>query len=118
MYLPSCVIAMPVYVDDMYKRTMGQFGRMKMSHMIADSQPELIAMAQRIGVNPQWIQDMHTYKEHFDIALSKRVLAVSYGAVPITQRETVFIIECRRRGLVPDISIGEALRRLDDARAT
>jgi hypothetical protein len=39
-----------VYVDDMYKSPMGQFGRMKMSHMIADTTEELLQMADKIGV--------------------------------------------------------------------
>ena len=41
---------MTVYVDDMHLSPMGQFGRMKMSHMIADSTDELLAMADRIGL--------------------------------------------------------------------
>lgn len=108
---------MPVYVDDMYKRPMGRFGRMKMSHMIADSRQELLDMAYRIGVDQQWIQDMGTYREHFDIALSRRSMAISFGAVEITQRETVFIVECRRRDLVPDIPIADALKMLKDSDA-
>lgn len=108
---------MPVYIDDMYTRALGRYGRMKMSHMIADTQAELIAMAQRIGVDPPWIQDMGTYKEHFDIALARRKFAITLGAVPITLRETVFIIECKRRELVPDISIAAALLMLKDSDA-
>lgn len=109
---------MPVYVDDMYTRAMGRYGRMKMSHMIADTQQELLDMAYRIGVGAPWIQDMNTYKEHFDVALSKRERAISYyGAVPITLRETVFIIECKRRELVPDIPIADALKMLKDSDA-
>ena len=78
---------MAVYVDDMYRYPMGQFRRMKMSHMIADSTEELLAMADRIGVDRKWLQYPGTYKEHFDIALSKRALAVKAGAVEITWRE-------------------------------
>jgi len=76
-----------VYVDDMYKSPMGQFGRMKMSHMIADTHEELIVMAARIGVAAKWIQHEGTAHEHFDIAQGKRELAIEYGAVPITWRE-------------------------------
>jgi|SRR5882672_7593901 len=108
---------MPVYVDDMYKRPIGRFGRMKMSHMIADTQEELIAMARRIGVNVQWIQDMGTYREHFDIALSRRAIAVALGVIEISLRETVFIIECKRRELVPDIPIADALVMLKNSDA-
>lgn len=31
---------MTVYIDDMHRYPMGQFGRMKMSHMIADNAVE------------------------------------------------------------------------------
>ena len=74
---------MSVYVDDMK----AGFGRMVMCHMIADSTKELLAMADRIGVQRKWIQHAGTSREHFDICLSKRVAAIRMGALPITQRE-------------------------------
>lgn len=73
---------MTVYVDDMHLYPAGQFGRMKMSHMIADTEAELHAMADKIGVARRWYQG-----DHYDIALSKRALAVQYGAVEITWRQ-------------------------------
>jgi hypothetical protein len=73
---------MSVYVDDMRAK----FGRMVMCHMLADTTEELLAMADRIGVARQWIQYPGTYREHFDIALSKRALAVHHGAIEITWR--------------------------------
>lgn len=76
-----------VYVDDMYKSPIGQFGRMKMSHMYADTHEELIAMANKIGVQLKWIQDEGTYSEHFDIAIVKRNLAIQYGAKSTTMSE-------------------------------
>ena len=78
---------MSVYVDDMYKSPMGAYRGMKMSHMIADSTEELIEMAEKIGVNVKWIQHKGTFQEHFDIAFSKRELAVKAGAIEITMRE-------------------------------
>lgn len=77
-----------VYVDDMYKSEMGQFGRMKMSHMIADTTAELLEMADKIGVARRWIQHPGTAREHFDICLAKRKLAVVAGAKEIPWRET------------------------------
>lgn len=72
---------MSVYVDDMY----ADFGRMKMCHMYADTHEELIAMADKIGVARRWIQyPGHPVKEHFDIAMSKRALAVESGAIETT----------------------------------
>lgn len=86
---------MTVYVDDMYQYPIGQFGRMKMSHMTADSTDELLEMADRIGVQRRWLQHAGTWKEHFDISLSKRSLAVELGAVEITMRESS--VNARRR---------------------
>ncbi|MBR8248635.1 DUF4031 domain-containing protein [Burkholderia cenocepacia] len=78
---------MTVYVDDMYRHEIGRLGRMKMSHLIADTTDELLAMVRAIGVNPKWIQHAGTRDEHFDIAISKRAAAIAAGAVPITYRE-------------------------------
>lgn len=47
---------MSVYVDDMYKYAMGRFRGMKMSHLVADSREELLAMCDKIGVQRKWIQ--------------------------------------------------------------
>lgn len=60
-----------------------------MCHMIADSTDELLAMADRIGVDRRWLQHAGTAREHFDISLSKRMLAVRHGASEITTREVV-----------------------------
>ncbi|KKB61520.1 hypothetical protein WM40_22515 [Robbsia andropogonis] len=75
---------MMVYVDDMQ----AGYGRMKMCHMIADTDDELHAMADRIGVARKWHQKPGTAKSHYDIALNKRALAVAAGAVEITWRQT------------------------------
>ncbi len=76
---------MSVYVDDMR----APFGNMVMCHMWADTREELFAMADRIGVQRKWFQRPASIKllgmkaswEHFDIAHSKRALAVKYGAI-------------------------------------
>lgn len=82
---------MTVYVDDMYLYPMGQFGRMKMSHMIADTEDELHAMAAKIGVARKWYQG-----DHYDIAISKRQLAIAAGAKAITLRELSAMTKQRR----------------------
>ena len=75
---------MTVYVDDMR----APFGRMVMCHMIADTDDELHAMAARIGVARRWWQSPHkTSGSHYDIALSRRALAVEFGAKEITLRQ-------------------------------
>lgn len=80
---------MTVYVDDMYRYALGRFGRMKMSHMIADTTEELVAMADRIGVARRWIQKPGTPDEHFDVAMSARKKAIAAGAVEMEMRELV-----------------------------
>ncbi len=86
---------MTVYVDDMYLYPMGQFGRMKMSHMIADTSDELSQMADKIGVARKWIQHKGTAQEHYDIAMSARSKAVSHGAVEISMRDLA--LKCKDR---------------------
>ena len=83
---------MPVYVDDMRAK----FGRLVMCHMIADTEEELLTMADRIGVQRRWIQYPGTYRVHFDIALNKRALAVAAGAKEITWRQAG-MVQMRRR---------------------
>lgn len=85
---------MTVYVDDMHRLPMGRLGRMKMSHMIADTEAELHAMADRIGVARRWYQG-----DHYDIAMSKRDAAIAAGAVPITLRQLACMAALRRKGL-------------------
>lgn len=46
---------MAVYVDDFYKTGVTYRG-MKMSHLMADTREELIAMVRKIGVSPKHIQ--------------------------------------------------------------
>lgn len=86
---------MTVYVDDMYRHTIGRLGRMRMSHLIADTREELFACVDAIGVKRRWIQKLDTWGEHFDIAMGKRLAAVQAGAVPITYRQCG--IMCLRR---------------------
>lgn len=86
---------MTVYVDDME----APFGRMVMCHMMADTTEELLEMVDRIGVKRQWIQCPGTLKEHFDISKGKRALAVKYGAVEITWRETGELLAARFKAI-------------------
>ena len=80
---------MPVYVDDMYLYPMGRFGRMKMSHMVADTIEELHAMADKIGVDRKWVQraDLGKGWVHYDISIDKRAKAIAAGAVELTMRD-------------------------------
>lgn len=73
---------MTVYVDN----AAHSFGRMIMCHMVSPDLDELHAMADRIGVARKWFQDprtMNVSAPHYDIAKSKRALAVAAGAVEV-----------------------------------
>ena len=83
---------MTVYVDDMYRYPIGRFRRMKMSHMIADTEIELHAMADKIGVARHWYQG-----DHYDICMAKRALAVAAGAREVTVVDLGRIVMARRR---------------------
>lgn len=100
---------MPVYVDDMYLSSAGQFGRMKMSHLLADTDEELHAMADKIGVARRWHQAPPRHDSHYDIAMSKRAQALAHGAISITWRQAG-AMNMRRRitGQLGDPATAEA----------
>lgn len=94
---------MAVYVDDMFRHPVGRLGKMTMSHMIADTEAELHAMADRIGVAREWHQG-----DHYDIARTKRKLSVQAGAREITMRQLSAMAALRRSGQpmgVPETAI-------------
>lgn len=93
---------MAVYVDDMR----APFGRMIMCHMVADTDYELHAMAAKIGVARKWHQKAGTHLSHYDIALSKRALAVAAGAIEIDRQGMVNILR-RKRASAPSCPISE-----------
>ena len=89
---------MTVYVDDMHRHQIGRLGRMRMSHMMADSTGELLEMADMIGLDRRHLQHAGTPREHFDICLSRRVRAVAAGAVEITMRDMARLRRERKQG--------------------
>ncbi len=86
---------MTVYCDDMYLYPMGEHRGMKMSHLVADTEEELHKMAERIGVSRRWFQ-VKPAGNHYDIAVSKRLLALRHGAVPVTMRTLALMCSNRR----------------------
>lgn len=76
---------MAVYVDDMR----AEYGRMIMCHMIASTEDELHTMADKIGVARKWHQKPPKHTSHYDIALSKKALAIEYGAIEITWKQAM-----------------------------
>lgn len=102
---------MTVYVDS----ACWPLGRYLMCHMWADTREELFAMVDRIGVNRRWFQQPPNASwEHFDVASSKRALAIAYGAV---QTDRYGPVEHRAR-LRGDIAHLDRVRRLRARRAT
>lgn len=85
---------MTVYVDDMR----APLGRMVMCHMTADTSDELHAMARSIGVKRRWCQNAGTWREHYDVCLAKRGMAVESGAVEITWTKAGRMMQERRNG--------------------
>jgi hypothetical protein len=58
--------------------------------MVADTDEELHAMAQAIGLKKSWAQKMNSanqYRRHYDLTPRKRALAVDAGAVQMTLRD-------------------------------
>lgn len=89
---------MAVYVDNMRVA----YGRMVMCHMIADTEAELDEMADTIGVSRRWRQGKPGYDSHYDIALSKRALAVAAGAIEVTWPQCGFMVGVRKKtGVLP-----------------
>lgn len=76
-----------VYVDSTEAKHRG----MTMCHMIADTDDELHAMADLIGVARRWFQG-----NHYDIAKSKRALAVKAGAREITWMQAGCMIQRKK----------------------
>ena len=83
---------MAVYVDNMRAK----LGNMVMCHMVADTDDELHAMADRIGVSRRWHQAPPKHDSHYDIALSKRRAAIDAGAIEVTWK-VLGIMTLRRR---------------------
>ena len=73
------------------------FGRMKMSHLMADTQEELLQAADALGLRRRWLQNEDRPSEHFDVSESKRKTAIDeLGAVPVTSRDLVGVVRRKR----------------------
>lgn len=74
---------MAVYVDDMHRRA--RVGRItaNWSHLLADTPAELRTFADRLGLNPEWLQHEGTYREHYDVTSVVRQKALDLGALPM-----------------------------------
>jgi len=80
-----------VYLDAPAHR----LGRMVMCHMIADTSEELHTMATRLGLKRRWCQEEGSPREHYDLCKEKRLLAISFGGLPVTRRRMGELIHRR-----------------------
>lgn len=100
---------MTVYVDDYFAKAAVPNGNRTVSavwcHMTADSREELDEMADAIGLKRSWIQYPGTWKEHYDVTMTRRNAAVKAGAVEvefgIRTREMLAIAKAKRAGEQP-----------------
>ena len=112
---------MTVYVDDM--RLPARVGRVegRWSHLVsdlpgADGTAELVGFAQRLGVDPRWLQHPGEPTEHFDLTDPLRARALALGAVPIAYVEAGHLARAKRRGRPFDL-VGLRARRHPSGRA-
>lgn len=84
---------MTVYVDDHYRYSTSEFRGMRMSHMIADTDEELEAMARKLNLRPEWKHD-----DHYDVSHSKRLEARKLGALYIDVKSCAIMSGNKRAG--------------------
>jgi hypothetical protein len=84
-----------VYVDDMRLQATVPNGTRKVtgrwSHLMADTEEELIQFAEELGMNPRWIQHRGTPDVHFDVVDSRRLQALRMGAVSLPCRSAAWM---------------------------
>jgi hypothetical protein len=92
-----------IYVDDMQLvATVGPVVDGVWSHLISDlhgeaGRIELLAFAERLGLEARWIQNRGTPTEHFDITEPTRQRALALGALPIRYGRQVAAITRAKR---------------------
>lgn len=93
---------MAVYVDDIRFRR----GREVRCHMIADTDRELKAMAQLIGLRPWDHLDAGTPESRYELSMSKRKRALAHGALQLTTPELAMFLAARasRPSSTPELS--------------
>jgi hypothetical protein len=76
-----------IYVDDMLMEASVPNGdrtvRGRWSHLMADTDEELIAFGRQLRLARSWLQYPGTWKTHFDVVASKRAQAIRLGAIPV-----------------------------------
>lgn len=88
---------MTVYVDDMRLPSRVNGISTRWSHLMADTDGELHAFAERLGLKREWAQKPGTWESHYDVTDRLRAAAIRLGAVPIGvfSAEALTLIERR-----------------------
>ncbi len=81
-----------VYVDDTQERYRGKV----LCYMVADTEAEMHAMAQLIGVRRRWCRT-DLYGPLYRICRAMKARAIRNGAKEVTQREFVQIVRRSKR---------------------
>lgn len=67
------------------------------AHLVTDGDSaELAEFAGRIGLNPSWLQNAGTWREHYDLFGSRLRKAAAAGAEQIDRREFVRLLRVKR----------------------
>ena len=95
---------MTIYIDDMkLEARVGPVDGV-WSHLLSDlpgdeGTAELLAFAERLGIEARWIQKAGTSTEHFDVTEPTRQRALALGATPITYGREVAAITIAKRSV-------------------
>jgi hypothetical protein len=93
-----------VYVDDWRQRAVIRQREDRWSHLLADDEGELHAMAGRLGIPPRGFQRHRRSAalNHYDLPENLRLRAIELGAVAVTWRELARLTrEWRRADVRP-----------------
>ena len=67
-----------------------KFGRLKLSHMIADNLEELHEMANKLGCS-KWFQNEGKYP-HYDVSKNNKKKAIELGAKLVNDRDLINVL--------------------------
>jgi hypothetical protein len=101
---PTLGPRLTVYLDDWRQRATIRGREDRWSHLLADDEGELHALARRLGIPERGFQRHRRSAalNHYDLPESYRARAIAAGAVPITWREMARLTrEWRRAGVRP-----------------
>jgi hypothetical protein len=87
-----------IYVDELRKITPSKAYPFSHScHMIADTSDELHEFAQKLGLMRRWAHTSNGMIEHYDLTAKKREEAIQQGAIPIANKELIFISQQQKQ---------------------